>query len=187
MAQLKELSPLSSQRLLDVACGTGILLRQVHEQFAGVRLYGVDASADMLEQARQTLSTYPAISLKQAEVGPADRANLPYEVAFFDVITCANVLHALPDPEKTLRGLWGLLTPGGTLVLEDYARRTAPFPWWLFEPLLKRIEGVYVRAYTRAEAERFCTQLGFELEESHSFIVNRLWHGWVIRARKKDA
>ena len=48
-------------RVLDVACGTGILLKQLLEQVPDVEAYGVDASADMLAQARAVLKGQPNV------------------------------------------------------------------------------------------------------------------------------
>src|SRR5947209_5358894 len=42
-------------RVLDVACGTGVLLRTLLERIPDAEVYGVDASADMLAQAYATL------------------------------------------------------------------------------------------------------------------------------------
>src|SRR5438067_9447269 len=42
-------------RMLDVACGTGLLLKRIVELVPGIDIYGVDASADMLMQARLAL------------------------------------------------------------------------------------------------------------------------------------
>ncbi len=41
-------------RLLDVACGTGVLLSLLHERFPDAELYGVDGSQDMLVLAQKT-------------------------------------------------------------------------------------------------------------------------------------
>ena len=38
-------------RVLDVACGTGLLLKQLLAQVPGIEAYGLDASADMLAQS----------------------------------------------------------------------------------------------------------------------------------------
>ncbi len=115
-------------RVLDVACGTGILLKQLLEQVPDAQAYGVDASADMLAQARITLKDWLGVQLEQVEVGPGETADLPYRPGTFDLITCTNALHDLPDPVATLSGLRRLLSPGGQLVVEDFARREPPFP-----------------------------------------------------------
>lgn len=169
-------------RILDVACGTGILLQQITQRVPDVEAVGVDASQDMLAQARRAFQNQPQVHLEHAQIGAGKRANLPYAPASFDVITCANTLHDLPYPVETLKGLKELLTSEGMLVLEDYARRSPPFPWPLFERLLRSTEGTYVRAYTLAEAQTLCAQAGFQVIDEQAFTVDWLWHGWVISA-----
>src|SRR5258706_12782939 len=50
-------------RVLDVACGTGRLLQQIVARLPQVEAYGVDASRDMLAQARKALGEQPQIHL----------------------------------------------------------------------------------------------------------------------------
>ena len=167
-------------RILDVACGTGVLLHYLLQQVPGLDAYGVDASRDMLAQAHRLLDKYPSVYLQQAVVGPGERANLPYISHTFDLITYTNALHDAPQPEITLMGLGQLLAPGGQLIVEDYARRDPPFPWPVFEWLIRRAEKDYVRAYTFSEVQLLCTRAGFRMICGRTFVVNWLWHGWVL-------
>jgi len=168
-------------RVLDVACGTGVLLRKLLERVPGAEVYGVDASADMLEQAHAALKNQPHVRLEQAEVGDGETANLPYAAQTFDLITCTNALHDMPDPVAVLTGLGRLLAPEGQLVVEDFARRKPPFPWFAVEWLARRIEGGYVRAYTLGEARSLCMQAGLRVAYERAFKVDWLWHGWALR------
>ena len=143
-------------RILDAACGTGILLKLLSERIALFEGYGVDASVDMLRQAEQRLRDNPHVSLQQAVLGAGEAANLPFSPGMFDLIVCANALHYFREPEKTLAGLGHLLAQDGQLVVEDFARRGPPFPWSLFERLMKRIDPGYVRAFTLTEARGLC-------------------------------
>src|SRR6266851_5805366 len=147
-------------RVLDVACGTGVLLRWLLEQVPDMEAYGVDASADMLEQAGAALKDQPHVHLEQAVVGSGERAGLPYSPETFDLITFTNALHDLQEPAATLIGMKLLLAPGGQLVMEDFARREPPFPWTAIEWVVRRVEGVQGHASTLAEAQALCEQAG---------------------------
>src|SRR2546421_12757831 len=48
-------------RILDVACGTGILLRQLLEHVPDAEVYGGDAGSDMLAQASTALKGQPHV------------------------------------------------------------------------------------------------------------------------------
>ncbi len=150
-------------RVLDVACGTGVLLRKVLDRVPDAEAYGVDASAH--------------VRLERAEVGAGETAGLPFAAETFDLITCTNVLHDLTGPVAVLAGLGRLLAPGGQLVVEDYARREPPFPWFVVEWLARRIEEGHVRAYTLAEARSLCVQAGLHVACGRAFKVDWLWHG----------
>lgn len=100
-------------RVLDVACGTGVLLRHLYERVPGMEAYGVNASADMLAQAREALKDLPNVYLERVEVDGGETANLPYAPHTFDLITCTNALHDIPDPVAFLTGLDRLLVSGG--------------------------------------------------------------------------
>lgn len=170
-------------RMLDVGCGTGVLLRRLLEWLPTLEAEGIDASADMLQQAQATLRAWPQVHLFQAEVGPGPQAGLPYAPGTFDLITCTNLLHYLAAPSPTLAGLRQLLAPAGQLVLEDYARRDAPFPWRAFEWLVRRVDVGHVRAYTLAEAESLCLHAGLRIASERAFPITWLWQGWMIRAQ----
>jgi ubiquinone/menaquinone biosynthesis C-methylase UbiE len=171
-----------SPRVLDVACGTGILLRQLLALVPGIEAHGVDASADMLEQARVALKGQLHVHVERAQIGTGETANLPFAPETFDLITCTNALHDMPEPAGMLAGLKRLLAPGGQLVVEDFAPREPRFFWAAFEWLLRRIESNNVRAYTLSEAQALCKEAGLHVVSSNMFTVDWLWHGWVVRA-----
>jgi ubiquinone/menaquinone biosynthesis C-methylase UbiE len=171
-----------SPRMLDVACGTGLLLSRLLDRLPGAEAYGVDGSEDMLAQARTAMKVLPHVHLERVQVGEGPTAGLPFAQETFELITCTNALHDLPEPVGTLSGLRRLLSPGGQLVVEDFARRERPFPWTAFEWLLHRIEGSPVHAYTLAEAQSLCQQAGLSLARGKAFKVDWFWRGWVVRA-----
>jgi ubiquinone/menaquinone biosynthesis C-methylase UbiE len=162
-------------------------MRQLLDQIPYVEAYGVDASEDMLVQARATLKDWPHVHVERVQIGTAETAGLPFKLESFDLITCTNALHDIPDPVGTLAGLKWLLAPGGQLVVEDFARRKPFFLWAAFEWLLRRIEGSGVHAYTLAEAQELCQQAGLHVACGRSFTVDWLWHGWVLSAYGKSS
>jgi ubiquinone/menaquinone biosynthesis C-methylase UbiE len=56
-------------RLLDIACGTGVLLLWLIKNIPDAEVYGIDASSDMLAQARAALHAYPTVQLAQVTLG----------------------------------------------------------------------------------------------------------------------
>lgn len=109
--RLRDWLPTGAGDVLDLGCGTGSLSLLAAEQ--GHRVTGVDLSPAMVELARAKLAGRDAAFL----VG--DAAMPPVGEQRFDVVLARHVLWALPDPGRALRRWWGLLRPGGRLVLVE--------------------------------------------------------------------
>ena len=169
-------------RVLDVACGTGILLRWLLEQIPELDAYGVDASADMLTQASAALKAWPHVHLERMELGCGETAGLPYAPGTFDLITFTNALHYLPDPVATLAGLGRLLAPAGQLVLEDYRERELWLILRVFRWLVGRVDPRHVRTYTLAEVSSLCREAGLSVVCEKTFAVVWLCDGWALQA-----
>lgn len=169
------------QRILDAACGTGVLLEHFCHLFPAAQMYGVDASQAMLNQAAHLLHEYPNVHLVQASLGDGETAGLPYAPAFFDLITCTNSLHYLKDPAATLRGLRRLLVPAGQMVIEDYMLRGFPFPWKAFEWVIKYYDQEHIRLYTLSQAQTLAERVGVQVVHAQTFQIDLFCQGWVLR------
>jgi SAM-dependent methyltransferase len=98
--------------LLDVGCGTGLILERV-SRFAR-RARGVDLSPGMLDRARA----------RGLEVEEADAATLPFDDDAFDVAYSFKVLSHVGDLGACLREMARVVKPGGHLVFDVYNRRS---------------------------------------------------------------
>lgn len=112
--------------VLDVATGTGLVLRALRDRgFAGT-LTGVDLSPRMIDQARRHLPDAELV------VGDATRLSLPD--ASVDLVTCVTALQMFPHPEAAIAEWARVLRPGGraitaTFLAVDHTRhRGAPEP-----------------------------------------------------------
>ncbi len=102
-------------RLIDIGTGTGRML----ELFAGeaAEAIGFDRSADMLRLARAKLDA----SAIPAELRQADMYALPHGSALADTVILHQVLHYAQQPAQVVAEAARLLSPGGRLVLVDFA------------------------------------------------------------------
>jgi demethylmenaquinone methyltransferase/2-methoxy-6-polyprenyl-1,4-benzoquinol methylase len=99
--------------VLDVATGTGAVARELIRQ-KGCAVVGVDASPDMLAEARRRLG--PDVRLVEAS---AER--LPFADESFDGLTFTYLLRYVDDPSATLRELVRVVRPGGTVASLEFA------------------------------------------------------------------
>lgn len=158
-------------RLLDVACGTGQLLRMMSAALGGsARLSGLDLSAHYVERARQTLQRASDISLV------CDNAErLPFPDHHFDVVTNLYLLHELPAEvrRQALREMARVLRPGGRMVVAD-SIQLADAPE-LREQILSYPEHChepYYLGYAREDLAASLRSTGLRvLEERHAFLT----------------
>ena len=94
-------------RVLDVACGTGIVARRAAAR--GATVVGVDVNAQMLDVAR---AADPAVEWIEA-----DATALPLADDAFDVVLCQQGLQFMPDPAAALAEMRRVLAPGGRLTV----------------------------------------------------------------------
>jgi ubiquinone/menaquinone biosynthesis C-methylase UbiE len=113
-AQLVEMASLrSGERVLDVACGTGIVARLAAERVApNGTVAGLDLNPGMLAVARDVARTAPPIEWHQSSAEA-----MPLPDAAFDVVFCQLSLQFFPDKAAALREMRRVLTPGGRLLL----------------------------------------------------------------------
>ncbi|MGE0870422.1 MAG: class I SAM-dependent methyltransferase [Kofleriaceae bacterium] len=106
--------PQPGQRALDIACGTGIVTRQLAAAVGGAgRVVGVDLSANMLAVARE-VAARSGVAIEWRE-GNALALDLPD--AAFDLVVCQQGLQFFPDRAAAVREMRRVLTPGGRAVL----------------------------------------------------------------------
>jgi ubiquinone/menaquinone biosynthesis C-methylase UbiE len=108
---VEEAALTAGQRILDVACGTGIVARTAADRLGnGANVVGVDLNENMLAVARRVA---PGIEWRAG-----DAANLPFDDDSFDVVFCQAALMFFPDPVKALREMGRVLRSNGKLVVQ---------------------------------------------------------------------
>ena len=107
-----------TQKILDVACGTGRTLKFIRSSLPQASLYGLDLSSAYLRKANQLLSQIPE-ELPQLVEGNAE--HLPYADEYFQGVTNVFLFHELPNPvrQKVISEFYRVLQSGGILVIAD--------------------------------------------------------------------
>jgi ubiquinone/menaquinone biosynthesis C-methylase UbiE len=111
----------AGDRVLDAACGTGIVTRVAAQRFPHVgKLVGVDRNVGMLEVAREHAPTNVPVEWKEGDLGA-----LPFPDGSFEVVLCQNGLQFVPDKPRALREMCRVLVPGGRLAFTVWSEVTA--------------------------------------------------------------
>lgn len=122
--ELVELAdPRPGERVLDLACGTGLVARFAAPRVTGSgAVTGLDVNPDMLAVAQRVAATVrPAIEWKHAN---AIRTGLPD--AAFDVGFCQQGLQFFPDRLAALRELHRVIAPGGRVAISVWCDANSP-------------------------------------------------------------
>jgi ubiquinone/menaquinone biosynthesis C-methylase UbiE len=102
------------QRVLDVACGTGVIVLHAAPILGSAgHLVGVDLNSNMLDVAREHAPTHGA----PVEWRQGDAASLPCSSSEFDVVICQQGLQFFPDKSGALREMHRVLKPGGLVAI----------------------------------------------------------------------
>lgn len=139
---IRELKLKPNARLVEVGCGTARNLIAIARAYPTARLYGLDASAEMLKTAGKAI----------ARAGLSDRIRLAHgyaeelsprmfgETEAFDEAVFSYSLSMIPDWEAALKAADAVLAPGGRIHIVDFGDLSG----------LGRIGGHLMRAWLRA-------------------------------------
>lgn len=152
--------------VLDIGCGTGAMLRIVHEKRPGMKLTGIDVSPDMLAIARRNA---PKTKIIEADI--AAIVTPPQNT--FDAVLSLNVLHHLDDADAHLAILKKICKPGGTVFLCDFSidtirMRMAGYWWGLRHPS-------YRKAFAPRRLRRMIAAAGLTITDHAILTPDWFW------------
>jgi len=160
------------ERVLDVACGTGVVTRLASESVGdGGGVAGLDVNLGMLAAARA--ATPPGMNIEWHE---ASAQRMPFPDASFDAVLCQMGLQFIPDKQAALIEMRRVLAPGGRLVIN--VPGPAPPAFEILAEALARLVGRQASGFVKqvfslhdaAEVERLLTGAGLRdvSVESHN-------------------
>jgi SAM-dependent methyltransferase len=151
-----ELQLRPENRLLDIGCGSGALLRLLTSRAHFTKTpVGVDLSRTMLtleddKKGRESLLQASGLALPLADES-------------FDVVTCAHVVKHLDDDGllDLLREIWRVLVPGGIALLWEFApTRSKLLNAWNERVVTLGVHECNLRNYTTLSA--YALEAGFD-------------------------
>lgn len=140
--------------LLDVGCGSGIVMRAAEGIFN--QAYGIDISAQIIRDI-------------QGKVICADGEFIPFKEKTFNAVVCFSVLHHLYESQRLFSEIYRVLKKGGILYI-DHDMEMKFFK--LFFPLIKIYRYIFNPARRYMKLNDGLTKELYALSEIHSNGVN---------------
>ena len=166
-----------SGSLLDVGCGGGWFLKDIHRALPKIALTGCDLSERMVQNAERNLKG-------KAKIYIGDAQNLPFESGTFDVVTSTLAFHHFPEPLKALTEFYRILKPSGLMVVSDFRRDCAGW----FCKLIKFI-GRYIlpKKFREVNEPLGSIMAAFTLDEYNELMKQTSFHPWEIISNSYQA
>jgi SAM-dependent methyltransferase len=142
--------------MLEVGCGTGVVLEAVAHRFPEMHLVGVDRSSEALRIARDRVS---------AQLVRSDAKDLAFD-GEFDVVGAFDVLEHIDDDRAVLRRLATAVRPGGGCLI------TVPQYQWLWSAADDY--GRHRRRYTRRQIDGRTSDAGLRVLRSTAWVCTLL-------------
>jgi ubiquinone/menaquinone biosynthesis C-methylase UbiE len=153
-AVLRRLRRLPHRRVLDLGCGTGLLLARLRREFPRAEVIGCDFSRGMLGEAARHRRVRALVQ--------ATALALPFVDHHFDAVVSTEAFHWFPDQARALREMSRVLAPKGHLLVSvvspplEIMSRAAH--------AISELAGEPFRWPTRALLRRLLRESGFEVE-----------------------
>lgn len=109
-------------RVIEIGCGTARNLIKIAERYPDARLFGLDASAEMLRSSRRALERAGLggrVALAQAYAEDLTPALFGEETAF-DAVIFSYSLSMIPDWKQALKAASAALAPAGKVHVVDF-------------------------------------------------------------------
>jgi 2-polyprenyl-3-methyl-5-hydroxy-6-metoxy-1,4-benzoquinol methylase len=173
-------------RVLDIGCGSGLLLSLAAGTGAKFEGIGFDVS-------RQGIDLANRMTRKAAEIAPGAKLSFqrldvdaPWPAGEFDIVFVVDVLHHVPSQSQKpfLMNAVSKVKQGGTLVYKDMCLR----PWWMAQA--NRLQDLVVARewihYAPVQAvENWAASEGMRVVLRED--VSRLWCGHELRVMIRES
>ena len=168
--------------ILDVACGTGWLLRTLLRQNPGVRGVGLELSPRMVEVARERARSegIRGVTFAVADWVDVDPEALRRKLRLdaLQTVCCVSAFHYFPDPFAAVEKVFRILSPSGRFLLLDRAREGSPGTV-LWDAVHRLVLRDATKFYRTSELVSLLQTAGFERVKVVRAIRKLFWKGKI--------
>lgn len=148
---IRKLNLTTDSKVLDVGCGTGIVMKELAVYFDSVS--GIDISSLALSYCKKR----GLRKITKSDLGE----KLLYNANKFDLVTCLDVLEHVENDGRAVKEIFRVLEPGGTVIFTVPAFK---FLWTKHDELLW-----HKRRYTLKQMVTLLEKSGFNIKRSTCF------------------
>jgi ubiquinone/menaquinone biosynthesis C-methylase UbiE len=164
----------ASGRLIDVACGPGVVTAALAPNAASVVAF--DATDEMLQKAKARCAK---AGVSNVEFKNGDAENLPFADAQFDGAVTRAALHHFADPQRAISEMFRVLRPGGVAIFADVTSSENADESRLHNAIERLRDPSHVRMLPASELEADAQRAGFRDLESATWDMNRELEEWL--------
>ncbi len=146
----------SRGKILDVACGTGIMFKH----YGARKIYGVDISEDMLKIAKKS---YPSAKLVKSEA-----EKLPFPNNTFSVVISSKFLCHTPNYKKIVTEMVRVTKPGGFLILDFFNKHSFSYPTTKLRLMTGKLRHFNLLSYS--DVKKLAKKNSLEIKEIRSKV-----------------
>ncbi len=152
----------STSRVLDVACGTGLNFKPIQEYLKNQGdLIGIDLSVKTLNLARKRISRN---NWKNIQLIQTDSARYQSE-AYFNAVLCTFAIEIIPSYRHTIDMMMRVVKPGGRIAIIGFKQSSWNFHR-LFNPLFEKASvvfgGVDLNRDVRKYISNYCREIFYK-------------------------
>lgn len=163
------------ERVLDVACGTGMHSRNFAKAVPRGVVVGLDLSSSMLEAAGRRAREEAVRNLLFVH---ADALSLPFDDGSFDVVSCGAGMHLISPLDRALAEMHRVLVPGGRLVASVPRRSGGKLMARIARASGKRLG---IHPFAPGELESAWEEAGFT-----NIAVHHAFRSWMVLGASKS-
>lgn len=163
--------PGTATTIIDVGCGPGYLVRNMHRAFPLSAVIGIDVNRDMLRRAKA--------NIRAENIGfcLGDGTALPFRDDSLDIVVCTGAFHHLPDASEALREFHRVLKPGARFLILELRRDIRRLYYWM----VVLIQQTMPRGTRRVNGPTGSVWSSYTLTEMQDLLSNSPFRSWHIR------